>query len=88
MMLQKHCKAYNCQDEEDEADAVSYRSPYRFVKIDGKFICPFGCNISVTSGKLIRKHLVNEHKDTELAPWGYSRDLLYKEYLLLLEKAD
>ena len=32
--------------------------------------------------------MVNEHSDKDLQPWGYSRDLLYKEYLLLLEKAD
>ena len=87
-MLSKHVKAYHGEEEDEEPDAASYRSPYRFAKVGGKFICPLGCQTSVASGKIIRKHLVNEHKDTDLAPWGYSRDLLYKEYLLLLEKAD
>jgi hypothetical protein len=32
--------------------------------------------------------MVNEHTEGDLSPWGYNRDLLYKEYLLLLEKAD
>ena len=85
----KHMAAYKCGcDEDEDADARTYRSPYRFIKIDGKFICPFGCSIKTTSGKVMRKHLVNEHTDKELSRWGYQRDLLYKEYLLLLEKAD
>lgn len=28
------------------------------------------------------------HSEAELAPWGYKRELIYKEYLMLLEKAD
>ena len=81
--------AYRCDnDSDEEPNAQSYLSPYRFIKQSTKFICMFGCSTETPSGKIIRKHLVNEHSDKELAPWGYSRDLLYKEYLLLLEKAD
>lgn len=75
-------------DTEEEANASTYMSPYRFFKVDSKFVCPIGCASTFVSGKLVRKHLVNEHNDTDLNKWGYSRDLLYKEYLLLLEKAD
>ena len=86
-LLAKHTAAYH-QDEEQDPDAATYLSPYRFIKDQGKFICPLGCKNTFVSGKVVRKHLVNEHQDKDLSPWGYSRDLLYKEYLLLLEKAD
>ena len=76
------------QDADEEADARTYLSPYRFLKVADKFVCPLGCATKAPSGKVIRKHMVNEHSDKDLQPWGYSRDLLYKEYLLLLEKAD
>ena len=56
--------AYHTEAEEDEeADARIYRSPYRFFKVDDKFICPLGCATQAPSGKVIRKHLVNEHTE-------------------------
>lgn len=85
--LTKHTNAYHPETEE-EADASTYMSPYRFFKVDEKFVCPLGCATTTPSGKIIRKHLVNEHNEADLNKWGYSRDLLYREYLLLLEKAD
>ena len=86
-MKAKHMSAYH-NDEEEDPDPKTYMSPYRFFKVDDKFICPLGSGFKTASGKVIRKHLVNNYSDKELSPWGYSRDLLYKEYQLLLEKAD
>ena len=71
-----------------EENPISYISPYRFIRVEGKLICPIGCPFTTNCARTIRKHFVNEHTDFDLNPWGYSRDLLYKEYLLLLEKAD
>ncbi len=82
--LLKHKEVYHT----GATSAIEYLSPYRFITIEGKLVCPLGCPITTTCARTVRKHMVNDHTLEQLSPWGYNRDLLYREYLLLLEKAD
>lgn len=61
-------------------------SPYRFTKLQNNYVCPIKtCAFTNTCPTALRKHLVNDHADQDLNPWGYSRDVLYREYLFLNE---
>lgn len=86
-MLDKHNAAYHAQENSDEEDMSStYMSPYRFPKIDSQYICPIkNCTFDSDCPKSLRKHLVNDHDDLTLNPWGFSRDVLYREFLFLNE---
>jgi len=87
-LLSSHQTAYHEDESDEKTEVHTYVSPYRFPRLDKKFICPIGCAFTTTCARSIRKHFVNDHGDSDLNQWGYLRDLLYKEYLLLLEKAD
>ena len=76
-ILQKHNTAYHPVQDNEEDHPASYLSPYRFPKHEKKLICPLGCTFTTTKGTAIRKHFVNDHSDTDINSWGYSRDKVY-----------
>jgi hypothetical protein len=71
-------------DDEEVADLpADYVSPFRFFTANGQLNClvctssTFTCSSSLE----MRKHMVDSHDDAECERWGFSRDLLYQEFV-------
>lgn len=83
MHLEEHNQVYHnvAEGEEEEELPNNYVSPYRFLKNCGKYLCVLGCEFACEMQSEIRQHMVDSHTDEQCDSWGYSRDLLYQEYL-------
>ena len=79
---QTHNETYHTVDDPNEEDLpADYISPYRFLRLNKMYVCVIGCEFKTENQLDIRKHMVDCHNDEECEKWGYSRDLLYSEFL-------